>query len=70
MESEYCNLLTGAFTAFAIVMLHLRIVQEERYLTAAFGGAYLNYRRRVFRCLGRRRGDKSNECKENSDHRG
>ena len=54
----YCNLLTGLFTVFAIVMLHLQILQEERYLTAAFGRAYLDYRHRVFRYLGLRRGKK------------
>ena len=54
----YCNLLTGMFTVFAIVMLHLQILQEERYLTATFGTAYLDYRHRVFRYLGRRRGKK------------
>ena len=51
----YCNLLTGMFTAFAIVMLHLQILQEERYLTSAFGKEYLAYRHRVFRYLGRRK---------------
>ena len=54
----YCNLLTGMFTVFAIVMLHLQILQEERYLAATFGTAYLDYRHRVFRYLGRRRGEK------------
>ncbi|MDD6232595.1 methyltransferase family protein [Frisingicoccus sp.] len=54
----YCNLLTGMFTVFAMVMLHLQILQEERYLTAVFGKAYLDYRHRVFRYLGRRKGEK------------
>lgn len=54
----YCNLLTGMFTVFAIVMLHLQILQEERYLTAEFGKEYLDYRHRVFRYLGRRKGGK------------
>lgn len=53
----YCNLLTAGFTVFAITMLHLQILQEERYLTAAFGEEYLDYRRRVFRYLGRRKGE-------------
>lgn len=53
----YCNLLTGMFTVFAIVMLHLQILQEERYLTATFGRAYLDYRHRVFRYLGRHKGE-------------
>ena len=52
----FCNLLTGLFTVFAIVMLHLQILQEERYLTATFGRAYLDYRHRVFRYLGWRKG--------------
>ena len=50
----YCNLLTGMFTVFAIVMLHLQILQEEQYLEAAFGEPYLEYRRHVLRYLGRR----------------
>ncbi|MCI5902318.1 MAG: isoprenylcysteine carboxylmethyltransferase family protein [Blautia sp.] len=52
----YCNLLTGMFTVFAITMLHLQILQEEHYLTAAFGAEYLEYRHQVFRYLGRRKG--------------
>ena len=54
----YCNLLTAMCTAFAIVMLHLQILQEEQYLTAAFGRAYLDYRHQVLRYLGRRKGKK------------
>ena len=49
----YCNLLTGLFTVFAIVMLHLQILQEEKYLTSAFGSEYLEYRHQVYRYLGR-----------------
>ena len=52
----FCNLLTAAFTAFAVAMLHLQILQEERYLTSAFGAEYLDYRRQVIRYLGRRKG--------------
>ena len=52
----FYNLLTGMFTVFAIVMLHLQILQEEHYLTATFGRVYLDYRHRVFRYLGRRKG--------------
>lgn len=50
----YGNLLTLGFSAFAMVMLHLQILQEERYLAATFGAAYTAYRRQVFRYLGRR----------------
>ena len=54
----FCNLLTATFTVFAVSMLHLQILQEERYLNATFGRAYLDYRHRVFRYLGRRKGEK------------
>ena len=55
----YCNLLTAAFTAFAVTILHLQILQEERYLTAAFGTEYLTYQHRVLRYLGRRKAGKN-----------
>ena len=49
----YCNPLTATCTAFAAVMLHMQILQEERYLADTFGEAYLQYRRQVRRYLGR-----------------
>ena len=39
------------FTVFAIVMLHLQILQEEKYLTHTFGTAYTDYCRKVHRYL-------------------
>ena len=36
------NGLTAGFTVFAAVMLHLQILQEERYLTETFGTPYLD----------------------------
>ena len=48
----YCNLLTVPLTVFAIVMLHLQILQEERYLDETFGEAYREYKRHTFRDLG------------------
>ncbi len=48
----YCNLLIVPLTVFAIVMLHLQILQEERYLEKAFGTAYREYKRHTFRYLG------------------
>ena len=54
----FCNLLTATFTVLAVSMLHLQILQEERYLTAAFGAEYLKYRHQVLRYLGRRKGEK------------
>ena len=50
----YCNGLTLLFTVFAMVMLHLQILQEEKYMAQTFGEAYLRYKQRVFRYLGRR----------------
>lgn len=50
----YFNPLTAVFTLFSVVMLHLQILQEERYLTAAFGEDYTDYKRHVFRYLGRK----------------
>ena len=50
----YGNLLTFGFSVFAIVMLHLQILQEERYLVNAFGAPYQAYCRHVFRYLGRK----------------
>lgn len=50
----FCNPVTISFTIFAIVMLHLQILQEETYLKSAFGERYLQYQKHVFRYLGRR----------------
>ena len=58
-----CAMVTGLFTVFAIVMPHLQILQEERYLTAAFGAEYLKYRHQVLRYLRRlRRTGKLPDC--------
>lgn len=50
----YFNLSMCVVSAFAIIMLHLQILQEERYLTENYGEAYREYRKHVFRYLGRR----------------
>lgn len=50
----YGNLLTLGFSVFAIVMLHLQILQEERYLVNTFDAQYQEYCRHVFRYLGRK----------------
>ena len=52
MMLMYCNLLIVPLTVFAIVMLHLQILQEERYRDEAFGEAYREYKRHTFRYLG------------------
>ena len=51
----YGNLLTLGFSLFAMMMLHLQILQEERFLASTFGERYREYCRRVFRYLGRRK---------------
>ena len=51
----FFNLPLLACSLFAVVMLHLQILQEEQYLEQAFGGAYVRYREKVHRYLGRRR---------------
>ncbi len=50
----YGNLLTLGFSIFAIVMLHLQILQEEKYLVNTFGAPYQEYCQHVFRYLGRK----------------
>ena len=50
----YMNIGTIVFTAFAITMLHLQILQEEKYLPSVFGEEYIEYKKHVFRYLGRR----------------
>ena len=50
----YFNLSMLVVSAFAIIMLHLQILQEERYLTENYGESYREYRKHVFRYLGRR----------------
>lgn len=42
------------FALFAVVMLHLQILQEEQFLADAFGEPYVQYRKTVLRYFGRR----------------
>lgn len=42
------------FSAFAIIMLHLQILQEEKFLERTFGREYLAYKSKVRRYLGRK----------------
>ena len=51
----FFNLPLLLFTLWAMVMLHLQILQEERYLPTVFGAAYATYQEQVCRYLGRRR---------------
>lgn len=52
----FFNWVLFAATVFAVVMLHLQIVNvEEDFLITAFGDDYLAYREKVCRYIGRRR---------------
>ena len=42
------------FSAFAMTMLHLQILQEEQFLLKAFGSEYRSYTNKVRRYLGRK----------------
>ena len=61
------NLSMLVVSAFAIIMLHLQILQEERYLTENYGDSYREYRKHVFRYLGRKL--RSREKKEAEEQR-
>lgn len=50
----YFNLSMLAVSAFAIIMLHMQILQEEHFLIDTFGEEYREYKKHVFRYLGRR----------------
>lgn len=49
----FFNPLNLIFSIFAIVMLHLQILQEEKYLSVTFGEEYLKYKQNVHRYFGR-----------------
>ncbi len=42
------------FSVFASIMLHLQILQEEKYLPSVFGEEYLAYKKKVCRYIGRK----------------
>ena len=50
----YMNIPVVLFSLFAQIMLHLQILQEEKYLAGVFGNEYIEYKKHVFRYLGRR----------------
>ena len=56
VADAYVKMIDGQMERIicAIVMLHLQILQEERYLEETFGAAYQEYKRHTFRYLGRR----------------
>lgn len=50
----YFNWLLLGFTIWAMIMLHLQILQEEKYLPTVFGEKYLEYKEHTRRYLGRK----------------
>lgn len=50
----FCNWLMIISSLFAIVMLHMQILQEESYLVNVFGEDYAAYKNQVGRYLGRK----------------
>lgn len=51
----FFNWVLLVFSAFAIIMLHLQILQEEQYLPDVFGEEYISYKEKVCRYIGRKR---------------
>jgi len=45
------NLLLLVATLFVITIIHLQILEEEKFLTYRFGEKYLEYKKRVGRYL-------------------
>ena len=50
----YFNGVLLLFTIWVIVMLHLQILQEEKYLETVFGEEYRAYRKCTGRYFGRK----------------
>lgn len=48
------NIINIIFTIFAIIMLHLQILQEEKFMYDRFGDEYLNYKSSVNRYIGKK----------------
>lgn len=49
----FFNWFLLAFSIFAMVMLHLQILQEEKFLPQVFGSDYISYKNKVNRYIGR-----------------
>lgn len=47
--AAFFNPIHGLFAAWAVLMLHLQILQEEYFLSAAFGEEYCSYKKRTGR---------------------
>jgi len=50
----FFNWILLLFTILSMIMLHLQIRQEERFLVGAFGGEYQEYKQQTRRYIGRK----------------
>ena len=50
----FFSIVLAVTTFFVILMFHLQISQEERFLVSIFGEQYMRYKKTVCRYLGRR----------------
>ena len=50
----FFNIWLLVFSIFAIMMLHIQILQEEKYLPNIFGNDYIDYKKKVQRYIGRK----------------
>mgnify|MGYP004639768661 CR=1 FL=1 len=48
----FFNPVNLILSLFPIIMLHLQILQEEKYMEATFGEEYITYKKKTFRYLG------------------
>ena len=55
MNLLFFNILLVIVSAWAAIMLHLQILQEEEHMLKMFGAEYEEYRRHTFRYFGRRK---------------
>lgn len=54
----FFNPVLLAMTLLTILVFHLQVLQEEKFLEKAFGEEYVEYRKTVFRYLGRKKRNK------------
>ena len=52
MAITFSNVYNVVFAAMSILMLHLQILEEEKFLAVIFGEAYLDYKKKTGRYLG------------------
>lgn len=49
---EFSNIFNIIFTCASVLMLHLQILEEEKFLPSAFGTEYLDYKKKTGRYFG------------------